>query len=184
MGEAAAGLCNCACHQTNPNVQVAHAVPCCYPPVEAGPLLTDLLERQRRANPMAGRWVDLDDHGQKVVLDWLIGTCLTFGASIGTAYQVAGLFASGLDRDALKNGSSAASAADPVGRAPGVHGTPPASPRCDEQHGGQQQKGNGDGGPVSEGQDDHRTRGAGQHPGHQEQRHDTNGPHDTEGRAR
>jgi hypothetical protein len=70
------------------------------PPFKPGPLLADLLEKQRQANPMAGPWVDLDEHGRKVVLDWLIGTCLAFGASIGTAYQVAGLFAAGLDREA------------------------------------------------------------------------------------
>lgn len=100
MSAVAAGLCNCACHHDDPFVQVNHVAPCCYPPIDPGPLLTDYLEKQRKANPMAGPWADLDEQGRKIVLDWLIGTCLTFGASIGTAYQVAGLFAAGLDREA------------------------------------------------------------------------------------
>lgn len=79
-------------------------------PITPGPLLADYLDKQRKANPVVGPWVEMDDSARKVVLDWLIGTCLTFGASIGTAYQVAGLFAAGLDREAAANASKAGDA--------------------------------------------------------------------------
>lgn len=35
----------------------------------------------------------------KVLAEWVVTTCLMFGASVGTAYKVAGLFIEGLEND-------------------------------------------------------------------------------------
>jgi hypothetical protein len=45
------------------------------------------------------KWPDLTAGERTAVLDYLVNTCLVYGATTGTAYTVAGLFSDGLDRD-------------------------------------------------------------------------------------
>jgi hypothetical protein len=46
-------------------------------------------------------WAAMDDEARKQrFLDWVVDTCLLFGTQRKTAYNVAGLFADGLDREA------------------------------------------------------------------------------------
>ena len=45
------------------------------------------------------RWAERDEAEREEVLRWVVSTCRTFGAPLGTAYTVAGMFASGLDRE-------------------------------------------------------------------------------------
>jgi hypothetical protein len=44
------------------------------------------------------RWAEMTDSERREMLDWLVGTCLLFGASRRTAYLVASEFARGLDQ--------------------------------------------------------------------------------------
>lgn len=61
---------------------------------------SERFERPARSlRPAVGdkKWPDLS-RGEKVaVLDWVVDTCLLYGASEGTAFAVAGIFPNGLD---------------------------------------------------------------------------------------
>ena len=40
------------------------------------------------------------------ICDWIVETCLTFGAATHTAYKVAGLFIEGIRGDAVRSGGA------------------------------------------------------------------------------